>query len=204
MSILVSGTLPLPGISSSNWDKLTLDPGLSGSVIQILLYPCAKVLEFVLPDWGITVWGVRHSLNPGPWTFKEQMFATITFNIAIYTTNSYGMILVQKSSLFYGEGFITFGYQLMLTLFVQLMGMGFAGYLRRFSVYPVKALWPTLLPIIAMNRALVSHQPPERPPRRETNQLLISATDEARAQGQRLWMDYLPIQILLYLRTYQP
>jgi hypothetical protein len=61
-------------------------------VIQILLYPCAKLLEWLLPDWGITVFGVRHSLNPGPWTFKEQMFATITYNIAIYTTNSYGMV----------------------------------------------------------------------------------------------------------------
>ncbi|KAH8648569.1 OPT oligopeptide transporter protein-domain-containing protein [Xylariales sp. PMI_506] len=134
---------------------------LSGSVVQILLYPCAKLLEFVLPDWGITVWGVRHSLNPGPWTFKEQMFATITYNIAIYTTNSYTMILVQKSPVYYGETFITFGYQLMLTLFVQLMGMGFAGYLRRFSVYPVKALWPTILPTIAMNRALTSPEPRE-------------------------------------------
>lgn len=73
--------------------------------------------------------GTRHSLNPGAWTFKEQMFATITYNIAIYTTNSYGMILVQKSPVYYGETFISFGYQLMLTLFVQLMGMGFAGYL---------------------------------------------------------------------------
>ncbi|GAM42048.1 OPT oligopeptide transporter family protein [Talaromyces pinophilus] len=135
--------------------------GLSGSVIQILLYPCAKFLESVLPDWGITVMGVRHSLNPGPWTFKEQMFATITFNIAIYTTNSYSMILVQKSPLFYNEKFITFGYQLMLTLFVQLMGMGFAGYLRRFSVYPVKALWPTILPTIAMNRALTKAEAKE-------------------------------------------
>jgi len=80
--------------------------------------------------------------------------ATITYKIAIYTTNSYGMILVQKMPLFYGETFVTFGYQLMLTLFVQLMGMGFASYLRRFSVYPVKALWPTILPTIAMNRAL--------------------------------------------------
>jgi OPT family small oligopeptide transporter len=113
----------------------------------------------VLPDWGITVMGTRHSLNPGPWNFKEQMFATITYNIAIYTTNSYGMILVQK--LFYGETFITFGYQLMLTLFVQLMGMGFAGFLRRFSVYPVKALWPTVLPTIAMNRALTRAEPKE-------------------------------------------
>lgn len=45
---------------------------LGGAVIQILLFPCAKVLEYALPDWGITVFGTRHSLNPGPWTFKEQ------------------------------------------------------------------------------------------------------------------------------------
>ena len=64
--------------------------------------------------------------------------------------------------LYYGLPFVNFGYQLMLTLFVQLMGMGFAGYLRRFSVYPVKALWPTILPIIAMNRALT------RPEAKET------------------------------------
>lgn len=94
-------------------------------------------------------------------TFKEQMFATITYNIARYTTNSYGMILVQKMPVFYNQKFITFGYQLMLTLFVQLMGMGFAGYLRRFSVYPVKALWPTILPTIAMNRALTRPEPRE-------------------------------------------
>ncbi|TVY54052.1 Oligopeptide transporter 2 [Lachnellula cervina] len=134
---------------------------LGGPVIQILLFPCGKLFQFVLPDLGLTVMGTRHSLNPGPWTFKEQMFATITYNIAIYTTNSYGMILVQKSPVFYGETFVTFGYQLMLTLFVQLMGMGFAGYLRRFSVYPVKALWPTVLPIIAMNRALTKPEPKE-------------------------------------------
>ncbi|KAF4625469.1 hypothetical protein G7Y89_g12699 [Cudoniella acicularis] len=143
------------------FNLLTSTKGLGGSVIQILLYPCAKFLELVLPDWGVTLFGTRHSLNPGPWNFKEQMFATITYNIAIYTTNSYGMILVQKSPVFYGDGFVTFGYQLMLTLFVQLMGMGFAGYLRRFSVYPVKALWPTVLPTIAMNRALTRAEPRE-------------------------------------------
>lgn len=82
------------------------------------------------------------------------MFATITYNIAIYTTNSYGMILVQRSPVYYGQTYITSGYMMLLTLFVQLMGMGFAGYLRRFSVYPVKALWPTILPTIAMNRTL--------------------------------------------------
>lgn len=89
------------------------------------------------------------------------MFATITYNIAIYTTNSYTMILVQKMDVFYGEKFVSFGYQFMLTLFVQTMGMGLAGYLRRFSVYPVKALWPSVLPTIAMNRALTRREPRE-------------------------------------------
>ncbi|KAM3562274.1 hypothetical protein ARSEF4850_002843 [Beauveria asiatica] len=135
--------------------------GLGSAVIQIMLFPCAKTLEAILPDWGLTVFGRRHSLNPGPWSFKEQMYSTITYNIAIYSTNAYTMILVQRSPVFYGLGFVTFGYQLLLTLFIQLMGMGFAGYLRRFSVYPVKALWPTLLPIIAMNRALTKPEPRE-------------------------------------------
>ena len=43
----------------------------------------------------------------------------------------------------------------------DILGKGFAGYLRRFSVYPVKALWPTILPIIAMNRALTKPEPRE-------------------------------------------
>jgi OPT family small oligopeptide transporter len=129
-------------------------PGISlgGSVIQILLYPCAKFLEFALPDWGVTIRGYRHSLNPGPVSFKEIMFATITFNVAIYTTNTYTMILVQKK--FYKVDYVSFGYELLLTLFVQFMGMGFAGMLRRFAVYPTRSIWPSSLPTIAMNRTL--------------------------------------------------
>ena len=42
------------------------------AVAQILLYPSGKLLAWVLPDWGFTVGGKRHSLNPGPWTYKEQ------------------------------------------------------------------------------------------------------------------------------------
>ncbi|CAN6674818.1 oligopeptide transporter 2 [Trichomonascus vanleenenianus] len=132
---------------------------LGGSVIQILLFPCAKFLEFVLPDWGFTFRGKRHSLNPGPWTFKEQMFATITYNVAIYTTNTYVMILVQRK--FYDDTYVNFGYQIYLTLFVQCMGIGFAGILRRFSVYPVRAIWPSVLPTIAMNRALLKPEKKE-------------------------------------------
>ena len=50
---------------------------LGSSVAQILLYPCGLFLAFVLPDWGFTFRGTRVSLNPGPWTYKEQMLSTI-------------------------------------------------------------------------------------------------------------------------------
>lgn len=43
---------------------------LSQSAIQFLAYPLGKAWEFILPDWGLTVYGIRHSLNPGPFNYK--------------------------------------------------------------------------------------------------------------------------------------
>lgn len=43
---------------------------LSQSAIQFLAYPLGKAWEFIIPDWGLTVFGVRHSLNPGPFNYK--------------------------------------------------------------------------------------------------------------------------------------
>jgi hypothetical protein len=36
-------------------------------------------LAYILPDWGFTRKGVRYTINPGPWTAKEQLFSTIIF-----------------------------------------------------------------------------------------------------------------------------
>lgn len=129
---------------------------LSSTVVQVILYPCGLFLAKVMPDWGITIWGTRHSLNPGPWTYKEQIFSTITYAVGGYATNAYTTILVQKNSHFYDEGYITAGYQIMMTLYIQIIGMGFAGLVRRWAVYPVSAIWFTNLPIVAMNRALLA------------------------------------------------
>lgn len=49
---------------------------ISSDVLQLLTYPCGEFLARVLPDWGFTFRGTRITLNPGPWTRKEQMFAT--------------------------------------------------------------------------------------------------------------------------------
>lgn len=43
---------------------------LSQSAVQFLAYPVGKFWAFAVPDWGLTIFGKRHSLNPGPFNHK--------------------------------------------------------------------------------------------------------------------------------------
>lgn len=128
---------------------------LGNPVIQVLSYPCGLALAAILPDWGFKFRGKRQSLNPSPWTYKEQMFSTIIFSVA--NGGAYAAIyniFVQKLDVYYGDKWATIGFQILLVVSTQFIGFGFAGIMRRLVVYPVRALWPTLLPVIALNRAL--------------------------------------------------
>ncbi|KAK9319421.1 OPT oligopeptide transporter protein-domain-containing protein [Lipomyces orientalis] len=129
---------------------------ISAAVIQLFLYPTGKILEKLLPDWGFVIRGTRYSLNPGPWSFKEQMLATCMMHGSISATNvSTNLIPVQHLNVFYGNKWAGIGFQLLVQFSSQYIGMGLAGTMRRWVVYPVRALWPTILPTIAMNRALL-------------------------------------------------
>jgi OPT family small oligopeptide transporter len=128
---------------------------ISSTVLQLLLAPCGVFLAKVLPDWGITVFGKRHSLNPGPWSYKEQMFATIIFTVANTPGGTYYIYLVQKLPQYLDRTWVTFGYEIVLAISVQFFGFGFAGVLRKFAIYPVKSIWPKVMPILALNRALM-------------------------------------------------
>ncbi|KAI5271558.1 OPT-domain-containing protein [Aureobasidium subglaciale] len=129
---------------------------LQSSVAQIFLYPCGIFLAWVLPDWGITMFGKRHSLNPGPWTYKEQMLSTIIVNVGL--TSAYVFWNIQTQEVYYKDTWLTAEYKILLLLSTQLMGLGFAGLLRRFVVYPVQAIWPSILPTLALNRALLVNE----------------------------------------------
>lgn len=122
------------------------------SVAQVLLYPCGLALQ-LLPDWGFTIRGKRYSLNPGPWTYKEQMLSTIIVNVC--WTSAYVFWNIQTQEIYYKDKWLTPGYKILLLLSTQLLGLGFAGLLRRFVVYPTEALWPSVLPTLALNRALL-------------------------------------------------
>lgn len=126
---------------------------LSSSIVQILLYPCGITVAKILPDWGVTIRGQRISLNPGPWTYKEQMLATIIVDVGL--GSAYCFSNIQTQTLYYHDKWLTPGYGILLLLSTQLMGIGFSGLLRRFVVYPIEAIWPWLLPTVALNRALL-------------------------------------------------
>ncbi|CAI4885466.1 CLL_collapsed_G0022820.mRNA.1.CDS.1 [Saccharomyces cerevisiae] len=129
---------------------------LGTPIIQMFLYICGKAWAKTIPCWAITIRGRKYGINiDKPWTQKEQMFSTLLYAICQGAFYTHYNILTQK--LFYHSAF-SFGYQFLLSLSVQFIGFGFAGILRKFVVYPARALWPTVMPTIAINKALLGKE----------------------------------------------
>ncbi|KAK9460479.1 OPT oligopeptide transporter protein-domain-containing protein [Lipomyces oligophaga] len=128
---------------------------IGSTAIQIMIYPCGQFLAKVLPDWGFTAFGSRHSLNPGPWNNKEQMLATLMVNVGSTSSNFMDYVLVMKLARFFNQTWVNFGFIFLMNFSTQFFGFGLAGLLRRWVVYPAKAIWPSLLPTVMLNRVLL-------------------------------------------------
>ncbi|CAN3369833.1 oligopeptide transporter 2 [Diutina catenulata] len=135
---------------------------IGSQVIQILAVPCGHFLAAVLPTRVYKIWRWRFTLNPGPWSHKEQLLVTlfysVTNGISSYANNN---IHVQKMSMFYGDDYVDFGYQCLLMLSANFIGFGLAGILRKFAVYPTTSIWPTILPTLGLNKALIQKEKKE-------------------------------------------
>ena len=128
---------------------------IPSNVLQLLLAPCGMFCARCLPDWSLRLGKRTIRLNPGPWSFKEQVFATIMFSVAGGAGSVYYVYLVQKLPQYLNQGWVTFGYEIVLALAVQFFGFGFAGMLRRFVVFPSSSIFPGVLPTLALARTLV-------------------------------------------------
>ncbi|KAK9461710.1 OPT oligopeptide transporter protein-domain-containing protein [Lipomyces oligophaga] len=127
---------------------------ISSTVMQILLFPCGKLVE-KLPDKSFTTFGRTFRLNPGPWSPKEQMFATIMINAGGHYSNIINYAMVLNLDVFFGVTWVNFGFLFLMNVSTQLFGLGISGILRRWVVYNIKAVWPTILPTLALNKALL-------------------------------------------------
>lgn len=61
---------------------------LDASVVQLLAFPVGKAAEKFLPDVGFTLFGVRHSLNPGRFNQKEHMLISIMASVGMVMPSS--------------------------------------------------------------------------------------------------------------------
>ncbi|AEO63038.1 uncharacterized protein THITE_40025, partial [Thermothielavioides terrestris NRRL 8126] len=124
------------------------------AVPQLLAYPLGKFMERVLPDVGFTLFGVRHSLNPGPFNKKEHMLITIMANVAKSTPYTNYVVWIQVLPKYFNQPWaMSVGYQLLIALSTNFIGYGLAGICRRFLVYPAYCVWPSSLVTIALNTA---------------------------------------------------
>ncbi|KEZ42704.1 hypothetical protein SAPIO_CDS5969 [Scedosporium apiospermum] len=124
------------------------------TVPQLLAYPFGKLLEKTLPDWGFTLFGVYHSLNPGPFNKKEHMLITIMANVAKSTPYTNYIVWIQVLPQYFNQPWaISVGYQVLIALSTNFIGYGLAGLCRRFLVYPAYCVWPSSLVTIALNAA---------------------------------------------------
>ncbi|CAK9684795.1 OPT family small oligopeptide transporter [Candida parapsilosis] len=129
---------------------------LSSHTIQILLLPCGKLWEKFVPNKRISFGTVSFDLNPGVWTYKEMMLSSIIYSCSAGVPYSIYNIFVMKLDRFYGLKWVTLTFQVLLTISTQFLGFGFAMIMKKVCVYPSRALWPTILPTIALNRALMN------------------------------------------------
>ena len=134
---------------------------LGSAVCQLLLYPSGVLISKILPHKTLNFWKLSINLNPGPWTHKEQMLATIFYSVSNGISYVSYNLHAQKLELFYNNQWVDFGYQVLLILATNYLGIGFAGILRKFAIYPHKAIWPTILPTIALNKALLQKETKE-------------------------------------------
>ncbi|CAK7896647.1 oligopeptide transporter 2 [[Candida] anglica] len=125
------------------------------TVAQLFIYPCGYIWSVLSPKWSFKIFDILIEINPGPWSYKEQTLATIIYSVSEGTANIKSNIYAQRVSVFYNNQWANWGYQILFAVSVNFLGFGFAGILRKFVVYPCKAVWPGILPTLALQRALV-------------------------------------------------
>lgn len=124
---------------------------LNQSAIQLLAYPVGRLWHLVVPDWGVTVFGTRHSLSPGPFNYKENILIYILANLSFLTRLSADVLTEQR--VFYGLN-LGWGFELCITVATLLFGFALSGLSRSIVVEPPNLMWPGVLGNTALNAAL--------------------------------------------------
>ncbi|KAI0009733.1 OPT family small oligopeptide transporter [Xylariaceae sp. FL0662B] len=111
-------------------------------VVLLLVYPIGCFWAKVMPTRVFDVFGLRWTLNTGPFTIKEHVVITLMANVSIGYAYSTDALLALQGTPFYNINF-GWGFALLFTLSSQLIGISLAGIFRRFLIWPAAMMWPT-------------------------------------------------------------
>ncbi|KAJ1766309.1 hypothetical protein IW140_005454 [Coemansia sp. RSA 1813] len=122
---------------------------LNGYVVQLLSFPLGYIMALVLPKRKFRTFGWEWTLNPGPFNIKEHVIISIFAGTSVGTT--YGIDVVTIKKMWYHTD-MGFGPSILFILTSQIMGYSFAGFSRRFLVYPAAMIWPSTLVSVTLFR----------------------------------------------------
>ncbi|KAI0079167.1 OPT oligopeptide transporter, partial [Panus rudis PR-1116 ss-1] len=118
-------------------------------VAQLMTFPFGRLWARFMPRIRI----FNLSLNPGPFTIKEHVLATIMSGVGAQSAYATEIVAVQR--VVYGQQF-GFAYQWMLVMSTQMIGFSVGGLARRLLVAPASMIWPNTLVVCALYNTLHS------------------------------------------------
>lgn len=121
------------------------------SVVALISLPMGHLMARILPTGQFNLFGLRFSLNPGPFSIKEHVLIGTMTACNMYTAYAVDIVILQQ--VYYGDEkpFIA---GLLLVLTTQVTGFAFAGAIRRFLVRPAHMIWPSTLVTASLFRSL--------------------------------------------------
>ncbi|ODV91403.1 hypothetical protein CANCADRAFT_123500 [Tortispora caseinolytica NRRL Y-17796] len=111
---------------------------ISSFVASFVAWPIGRAWDRIVPD--VNICGI--DLNPGPFSIKEHTVVTVMAGVSFSTAYSFEIFLAlqQFYKFEYGPGF-----QILVTLSMQLIGFSISGILRSILVTPASMIWPANL-----------------------------------------------------------
>jgi OPT family oligopeptide transporter len=140
-------------------------------VCQISSYPVGLFFAKIMPRHQFNTFGLKWTLNPGPFNKKEHAFITVMSNVSFAGGAAYSTFALEAMRGFYHLNWGT-GFAILLTLCTQMTGVAMAGLFRRFMIEPSFIIYPNVLPNCALFNTL--HDPHKKMDPAATNGWSIS------------------------------
>lgn len=136
----VLGTLVVTCLSGANMIFFLHSPTatLTPYIGAIIAWPLGRLWDVLVPNYKI--FGME--LNPGPFNIKEHcLIVVMALNLGVGV--GYGPDIIVTLREFYHNSLgSNWGFEIMLVLSTQLVGLGLSGFVRRILVYPAAMIWP--------------------------------------------------------------